>query len=149
MPFESQDSFPSLSVATGQQHDDFLQSIVGYELFSGFGISMKSEKIPFEDVKHLTPISNDNDNHEVLLMVAALEAFELSRAEDQDNVDSLHDSSKNSDSIFEPLRCCTKLSPPKRFRRRGILWASITNCLLLRSRQSSKSLTKALHFNGV
>ncbi len=144
MSFESQAGSPSLSAASWQ-HDGFMQTLVGHQSFSGSGSSTKSEKRPFDDDGLLTPANKDNVKEEIVWMIAELEASYISRLEAQDAGDRLLASSTNAnaDSMFEPLRKITSPAPPKRFHRRGVLWASITSHMLLVSRQSTRSVLRS------
>ncbi len=64
------------------------------------------------------------------MLVAALNACELSRTEAQNAGDNLIDSSINEKRIAEPVRRITNKGPPKLFRRRGATWASIARQML-------------------
>ena len=134
MTLESQDGFPSLSV-TCWQHDRFMQTLVSHDLFSGSVGSEKSENRPFDDQELLVPSSRDDIKAEVMVMIASLEACDLRRTEAHNAGDNLLSSSTNEDSIFEPMRTMTNRRPPKRFHRRGVLWASITQQMLLLARK--------------
>jgi hypothetical protein len=70
---------------------------------------MKSEKIPDDALS--TPATKDDVREEVVLMVAMLEACELSRMEARDAENHLLDSSTNADSIFEPCGESLTLDP--------------------------------------
>jgi hypothetical protein len=125
MTFAGQDGFASLSFSSWQ-HDGLMQARAGHESLSGMGSSTKSNKRPFDD-----DVSIPGDvKEEVIMMVAALEACELSRTDAQNAGDNMPAMSTNDDSIFEPMRSITNLGPPKKFHRRGALWASITRRML-------------------
>ncbi len=137
MTLESQDGFPALSVASWQ-HDGFMQSLVGHEVFSGSASSLKSEKRPFDDDEQSMPATKEDFKEEVGLMIASLEAYEFSRTEAQNAGDNLLASSTNNDSIYEPMRIMTNPRPPKRFHRRGTLWASFAVHILLLARETAR-----------
>ncbi len=144
MTFEGQDGFPSLTVA-GWQHDGFMQSLVGHESFSGSDSSIKSEKKSIESEESPAVLMKQYVEEEVGVMVAALEASDISRTEAQNAGDCLDFSSANGDGIVEPVRRITNPGPPKRFRRRGVLWASITHRMLLHAQESTRSRLERSH----
>jgi hypothetical protein len=76
---------------------------------------------------------------EIIVMVAALEACELRRTDAQNAGSNLLASSTNDDSIVEPVRRISSTDPPKRFRRRGALWASITRRMIFLAEDSTRS----------
>ncbi len=131
MSFDKHDSQGSASPSpclASWQHHGFMQTLVGHGSFSGSG-STKSEQRPLDD-DELSRAFKDDFKEEINLMVAALEACALSRAEAQDAGDRLLASSTNGDSIIEPSRRIAKPGPPKRFHRRGVLWSSMTRRML-------------------
>ena len=103
---------------------------------------MKSEKRAFDsadDDDQSIPVNTKQDvGEDVIMMIVALAACELSRTEAQNAGDNLLASSTNGDTIVEPLRRITNSEPPKRFRRRGALWASITRRMLFLARESAR-----------
>ncbi len=155
MAFEGQDGFPSLTAA-GWQHDGFMQTLVGHESFSGSDSSIKSEKKSTES-EESTPavLMKQYVEEEVGVIIAALEASELSRTEAQNACDCLDFWIANGDGIVEPVRRITNPVPPKRFRRRGVLWASVTHRMLIlaqeftRSRLNRSPQSHPINFNGV
>ena len=84
-------------------------------------------------------MKQDQDG-EIIVMVAALEAYDCSRSETQNTSNSLVVSSTNGNSTFEPepVRSIANSGPPKRFRRRGVIWESITRRLLLLAQGHSR-----------
>ncbi len=139
------DSQASLSIQVASwQHHGFMHTLVGHGSFSGSGSSTKSDKRPLDDDELTTRATKDDFKEEINLMVAALEACALSRAEAQDAGDRLFASSTNGDSVFEPFRKIANPGPPKRFHRRGALWSSMTRRMLSVARQSPRSTPSTL-----
>mmetsp|Transcript_2261 Transcript_2261/g.4663 ORF Transcript_2261/g.4663 Transcript_2261/m.4663 type:complete len:139 (-) Transcript_2261:69-485(-) len=131
MTCEGQHGFPSLTVASWQHHG-FMQALVAHDSFSGSGSSIKSNKRPFDDDDLSIPAAQSKHDLDegVIMMIAALEACDFSRTDAQTAGDSLLVSSMNGDSIVEPVRRITNREPPRRFRRRVALWASMTRRML-------------------
>ncbi len=139
MAFKSQDDFPALSVATWQ-YDGYSQTPASHGSVLGSSCSINSKEKSFEEDEVLrTALTEQVVEERVLLIIAVSEACELGRTEAQTAGDKLLASSTSADNIFEPLRRKTKQGPPKRFHRRGSLWASITLRVLLRARESPRS----------
>jgi hypothetical protein len=135
MTYDSQEGFANLS-ASSWQHDGFMPTLVCHESFSGNANSAKSKERPFkfndDDMTiPATLLLKQEAEEEIIMMVDAFSACELSRVEAWNACDNLLAASRNRDSIAEPLRRITNPAPPIRFRRRGILWASITRRMLL------------------
>jgi hypothetical protein len=144
-----------LSVARWQ-HDGLIQTLDCKESFSGCSHPKKSEMKAFKN-EISTPASLSNgmsisetlirqDVEEDYIMIdASSAAFEYSRAEAQNTSDT--PLRTNGESVVEPLRRITIPGPPKRFHRRGALWASITRRML----HLAQSAQSALRFpiNGV
>ncbi len=118
-----------------------MQSRVYYESFSGIASSSNPENRPFDDYSVSIPpaLMKQDVEEEVTIMVAALEASDLSRMEAQNTGDSLLALSTNGNCIDDPLRKITNSGPPKRFRRRGAMWASITRRTILLLQESTGS----------
>ncbi len=155
MSSDSQVGFLSLDVASCL-HEGCIQTVVGHKSLSASGSSIKSNKRPFHDDERSKPAARMKQDldEEIIMMVAALEACELSRTEAQNAGDNLLASSTNITGFVEPLRGITNPGPPKRFHRRGALWSSITRRLLLLEQSTRSSMRRispsvSINFNGL
>jgi hypothetical protein len=119
---ESQDTFPSLNVVDVQD-DDWMHKLVNHTAISG-SVSTKDEQLM---------LNNKSSYCDEVFFIAILDAWdayiahEIKRTQDAKTAAVELIPSAYCEHIFEPQKHTNNSGPPKRFRRRGATWKTITN----------------------
>ncbi len=118
----SQQEFTALNAAN-IPHDNWIQGPADHEALSGI-VATKCDHRQCNE--HESSSKDDLDQSDVLAIVHAWIADEVARTRERHTGSSGQTASTYSESLFDPLKQNDDSTPPRRFKRRGAMWKTIT-----------------------
>jgi hypothetical protein len=138
---EFQKIFAALNIAHAQ-NNDWTDTLVHHEAFSGI-LSTKCEPMRLDKKSSKSRCSFDEEDFGAIL--GSWYAFidsEVERSRNGKSAACEPTSIVYSEEVFEPLKRIQTLGPATRFRRRGVMWKTITSHML------KHSIESIIHENG-
>ncbi len=130
-----QECFATLKIADVQS-DDWIENLVDHKAFSGI-VLIKSESLGLDNKSSKC---DEQDFSAILDSWYTYIDYERERTRNGKQGAWGPTSTTYSENVFEPSKCINNSGPPKRFRRRGAMWKSITSRLVEHASVGSPSL---------
>ncbi len=137
---QCQEVFSSLNIADAQ-NDDWMHKLFDHEAFSGI-VSTKCEQLRLEQNPSKSIDSEEEGYSAILDSWYAYIASEIERTQNGKSGACEPASTTNSEEVFEPLKRINNAGPPKRFRRRGNMWDSITSSMVKHTKHAELDTAK-------
>jgi hypothetical protein len=128
-----QENFASLDIAEQVKNDNWIHKLFDHEAFSSI-IPVKCDLLRPESK---SSESSDCNENAILESWYTYIAHEIERSRNFKPETCVPTSTTYNESVFEPLKRINHSGPPKRFRRRGAMWETMTGRMIQRTSKSS------------